>query len=393
MRRRVAVILCAAAGLVAGRPGLAQVPAPQPRLVAEFREPDVKAIFQVEVSDDGRRVAALAGDEVLVWDLETQRRLARVRGEASADRTAVLRFSPDGELLAVAWNGGEVDVLETRRGTPMARLTGMGKGRHWPVFSPDSRRLALANCKEGPFALWDLKGLARPGWFASRWRLWRGPLAVAPAVGPTAGLRREAVCRLRFSDDGSRLFGVTAGGALYSWDPGLGGNGTVLAESGVEAVDGRGHRAVTARGVLNLNTQEVLTQPPVQFAGRLLFAGFTSDGGTAFIASSGGFAILDGDTGREYEAFGGCRITGRDRAAPFVNGADWFIRVCSGRPELGVWNLRRGEPVLEMPLEKATDRTDRQAADQVAAQASAAAGLLVTGGIDGIVRVWKPILK
>lgn len=387
--RAIVLALAALAAPLAG----GQVPAPLPRMVAEFREPDLKVVVQVDVSDDGRRVAALAGDEVVLWDLAKQAPLARFKGEVDGQRSTVLRFSPDGELLAVAWYGGEVDLVETRSGLRMARLSGMGKGRQWPVFSPDSRRLALANCREGPFAVWELKGLARPGWFSRQVRKWRGPLDLPPTVGPFAGIRREAVCRLRFSDDGSRLFGITAGGGLHAWEAGLGGSGTVLAESGIEAADGRGHRAVTARGVMNLVTRELLTQPPVQFSGRLQFAGFTSDGGTAFIASSGGFAIMDGDTGREYEAFASCRLSARESAGPFVNGADWFIRICAGRPELAVWNLRRGEPVLEMPLEKATEKSDRWAIEQVAAHASAASGLLVTGGADGIVRVWKPVLK
>ncbi len=387
--RRLALALAVLAAPFAG----AQVPAPMPRMVAEFREPELKAVVQVDVSDDGRYVAALAGDEVVLWDLGKQKPLIRFKGEVDGDRSTVLRFSPDGEFLAVAWFSGEVDLLETRNGLRLARLSGMGKGRQWPVFAPDSRRLALANCREGPFAVWELKGLARPGWFSRQLRKWRGPLEVPPAVGPVAGARREAVCRLRFSDDGSRLFGTTAGGALYAWEAGLGGSGITLAEAGVEAADGRGHRAVTARGVMNLNTRELLTQPPVQFSGRLQFAGFTSDGGTAFIASSGGFAIMDGDTGREYEAFASCRLNARDSAGPFVNGADWFIRICAGRPELAVWNLRRGEPILEMPLEKATEKSDRWAIEHVAAHASAASGLLVTGGPDGIVRVWKPVFK
>lgn len=390
--RRTGAVLATTLALAAG-PGAGQVPAPLPSMTAEFREPDLKAVTQIDVSNDGRRVAALAGDEVVLWDLEKRVSLARFRGEEDANRSTLLRFSPDGEFLAVAWYGGDVDLLEARSGTRVARMTGMGKGRHWPVFSPDSRRFALASCREGPVAVWNLKGLARPGWLTRQIRRWRAPPDIPPDLGPVAGLKREAICRLRFSDDGEKLFGITRGGGLHAWRVGVGGNGTALAESGIEAVDGRGHRAVTAQGVMNLNTKELLTQPPVQFAGRLLSAGFTADGGTAFIASSNGFAILDGDTGREYEAFASCRIDGRDTAAPFVNGADWFIRVCAGRPELGVWNLRRGEPVLEMPLEKATDKTDRWAIEKVVAQASAAAGLLVTGGSDGIVRVWKPALK
>ncbi|MBL8490188.1 MAG: hypothetical protein JNM82_05355, partial [Rhodocyclaceae bacterium] len=107
----------------------AQVPAPMPRMVAEFREAELKAVVQVDVSDDGRYVAALAGDEVVLWDLGKQKPLIRFKGEVDGDRSTVLRFSPDGEFLAVAWFSGEVDLVETRNGLRLARLSGMGKGR------------------------------------------------------------------------------------------------------------------------------------------------------------------------------------------------------------------------------------------------------------------------
>jgi Tol biopolymer transport system component len=88
-----------------------------------------------EISPDGRRVLVLS-DGLWVFDLDGRSRHRLVRGEVFD-----AAWSPDGERVAYAWDGG-LSVVGAD-GTGRLRLTRRG-GDGGAAWSPDGRRIAYS---------------------------------------------------------------------------------------------------------------------------------------------------------------------------------------------------------------------------------------------------------
>jgi WD40 repeat protein/serine/threonine protein kinase len=133
----------------------------------------------VAVSPDGRTLATGADDgSVSLWDLESGKRRARllvsrrsrtylplvvelslVLGtpllpEFDGGRMRAVAFSPDGRLLAMASEDGQVQLWETSSGKEWASLPGEHADVSCLAFSPDGKRLATNN--GNTIELWDL---------------------------------------------------------------------------------------------------------------------------------------------------------------------------------------------------------------------------------------------
>lgn len=94
----------------------------------------------VALSTDGRRVASGDGPEVVLWEVTASKE--RRRWKQGGEFIAALRFSPDGERLAVAEDHGEMWIHHLDGRQPPVRLEGGTGFRAWLVFSPRGGMLA-----------------------------------------------------------------------------------------------------------------------------------------------------------------------------------------------------------------------------------------------------------
>jgi WD40 repeat protein len=92
-----------------------------------------------------------------VWEASTGKPIARLRGEVYSP----LAFSPDGKVLACAWNVdgrntvGAVRLLAFPGGAPLATIKGDIGLINCLAFSPNGRLLA-AGCYDKTIKIWNL---------------------------------------------------------------------------------------------------------------------------------------------------------------------------------------------------------------------------------------------
>ena len=143
----------------------------------EVRLPD--GAGNVAVSPDGSLLATdsfdpdtLWGSEVIIWDAVTGERLRTLTGEGlvSAGSAALgaeggrsLAFDPGGDLLAVAFSGGQPEtpiiVWDPRSGEEVARLMAPGSTAWNPLWSPDGEWLTAASSNGSTSAVttWEVR--------------------------------------------------------------------------------------------------------------------------------------------------------------------------------------------------------------------------------------------
>ena len=105
---------------------------------------------------DGRSLAISAGERkspgmVALWELESSKQIWRNDSTNTVNR---LEFSPNGSALAVGDFGGDIQILSTFDGHPLARLMRHANTIDAIHFSPDGLRILSAS-RDGTAAVWE----------------------------------------------------------------------------------------------------------------------------------------------------------------------------------------------------------------------------------------------
>ena len=126
----------------------------------------------VDFSPDGRTLAIAGGKgRVELWDVATRKKLRELTDPAAATSgepaLAVVRYSPDGSVIAAGGAGGEPRHAVGRRERPGDRPAdhrqpaGIG-GAQSISFSPDSKRIAVPGAR-GTVGIWEVATGRRVG--------------------------------------------------------------------------------------------------------------------------------------------------------------------------------------------------------------------------------------
>jgi WD40 repeat protein/tetratricopeptide (TPR) repeat protein len=194
-------------------------------------------VYALTFSADGRLLASANVGEVVVWEVESGRRLASWEAPGSVRR---LRFTPDGARLLVTWVKTvsreaaryAARVWDARTGKPVspevesqALYQDSGAGGD-AVFIPDGRRLAITDEAGG-------KAIVR---------------VVDVATGKDLRVLKphkpgDMFNRLEYSPDGKRLLGSENDLGIVTWDADAGKPPSILNQLG-----GFGHGAFSADG-------------------------------------------------------------------------------------------------------------------------------------------------
>ena len=179
-------------------------------------------VGSIAFSPDGRLVATATpnDDEVKLWDTRTGNKLASVKPKNRQWGDHVVKFSPDGRMLAIHW-GKHVELWRVEAGdfangsSQVTPIGGLSDVFILPIFSPDRWRPALtlefsphgdtvAACN-GAAVLFDL---------ASSQPLWRFVPKDTPLHGFTGN---DAVNAWAFGPDG-RSFVTATNNGVYAWE-------------------------------------------------------------------------------------------------------------------------------------------------------------------------------
>ena len=176
--------------------------------IGRFPRPDAPPppfVPAAALSPDGRLLFFLERGELHGWDLDGGR--PEPLDLPPIGRSGSLAMHPDGSVLALGGEGGEVSIVSTETFDVLARLSPPEPARpRWAsavAFSPDGSSIAVGDY-DGSLSLWWLADLETP----RRQFLLPG--------------RRNAVFGLAFSPDGRRLACIDGRGAeervVEAWD-------------------------------------------------------------------------------------------------------------------------------------------------------------------------------
>jgi WD40 repeat protein len=297
------------------------------------------------------------GDELAaarIWDVESRRELAALRGQA---RVKVLAVSPDGRRLATASAEDPTPrVWDVRTGRTLAILRAETKRQaSRPVlslaFSPDSRRVATDG----------IDGMARV-WDAETGKL----LATLEEFKLSHVL--VGIAAIAFSPDGQRVATGTPRGSVRIWDATTGK--MLRAVQGVIATPGQGALryldATTGKEVASPENVEGITSLAFVLEGR----------GLAMSGEGGGAKVWDTETGREIATFRG--HTDRIQALA-VSSDGRRLATASNDRTARLWDAATGRSLATL----------RGHTGEVHAVAFLPDGSrLISAGMDQTVRIW-----
>jgi WD40 repeat protein len=167
-------------------------------------------------SDQGNLLASAGQNELLVWELETQRSQLKLKASGP------MAFTPDGRAIAVVERGETSSVALWHIATERRWLTVPAANVSALAFAPDGRTLATADRVQGI-------------------RLWDPVIAVERAALP--GPRGE-VSQLVFRPDGTALLGLGDDGRVRVWEAGPPAERVALGAERVLALSADGSQAL-----------------------------------------------------------------------------------------------------------------------------------------------------
>lgn len=303
-------------------------------------------VWALAFSPDGKLLASGSADAtVAVWDVRRRRLLAKLKKHRSAVHSVA--FHPNGTLLAAGHVDGKIIIWNLRSGKPACELNGHTKRVTCMAFSPDARHL-VSTSHDGKVQLWFL----RTGTAARTFR-WEEETIVSSAAFSPDG-RLIAIGRTRRL--GPRSIGVTE-----LWDAG----------------SGKLVRELTRDG-------SVSSSFAFSADGRYIQAGGTNGSAPLWEIESGKFVRWHDGHKRRVSAV----IISPDGRHFLTGSPDGCAKL---------WDFRKGEVLREfktLPEEALEPKEGEPWATAKRRQLFSAAfspdcRTFVTGGGDGVVRVWS----
>ena len=320
----------------------------------------------VVFSPDGARLASLGElGEVKIWDTNTGRELLALSDEALGYGSS-LAFSPDGRWLAasgvtvvVIWDADSGEKRMTLTGESIGTSVGYNLGVGQISFSPDGRRLALANM-DGFAKVFDLASqnevLALPPI-----DLPAKAIAYSPDGRRLATAGDEGIVTLWDASDGTKMQSMTLSGIIHAvaFSPDS-------AQVAAASEDGRAKIWDASTG------QELLTLP--QTAGMYDLA-FLADGRLATAGQDGVTRVYNVSTGQQELALTSSASTVIGVAGS-PEGSSIATSSWDGRVRL--WDASLGHELLTLPAHQAIVWDVAYLPD----------GRLASAGMDGTVKIW-----
>jgi len=322
------------------------------------------------LSPDGSRLifSEAYENEVRLWDLDAKEEITRY-ATGEVDNVA---FSPDGSLFAtLARDLDTIQLWETETGAEvMAMPTSHGHVIDI-VFSPDGASLATTGW-DRLLKVWDIN-----------------PDHERMTVQPFSETDSPLVTQIRFSQDGTMLAAGGVAGGVSLWDPVTGENVLTL-EGHDDWVGGLGFSPDGDR--LASGADDTLVKVWDTSTGELLLTltghedwvnniAYSPDGATiASIGNDGLSFVWDANTGEVLHQLPlrgeGWGIAYNPDSTLFATGSLWNPL---DSENVTIWDVATGEAVRVID--------NKEGADELLF--SNDGSLLITGGVDGFVRIWE----
>lgn len=283
----------------------------------------------VAFSPDSARLASIGDDGTArIWDANSGQLITTLHSENSEFSSGVA-FSPDGRWLATAWttqvifwDAASGQKLFTLAGESVGSSIGYNLGVGQISFSPDGKRLAVANM-DGVSKVWDLASRSELLSLSSG-ELPAKAIAFSPDGKWLATAGDEGIVKVWDASYGEEILNLTLGGIIHS---------LAFSPDGARLVAGSDGGGVKIWDVTT--GQELLSLPRLS---GLYDITFLADGNIATAGQDGTVRVWDSVSGQELLTLAGHVSTvvgvagSPDRQKIATSGYDGDVRIWDARP-------------------------------------------------------------